>query len=270
MRAAGRSSRAALGWDGDGGGVVSGLVRQIRWVLVAVAVGGAVVMVAPAAQAACHAFTVSAEPAQVAEGGKVTVTVTRDAGVNPSQVDVSSVDVTAKGGEDYPAQKRTVSYTAETQQSFEIPVTDDAVSEGAETFRLHLSNPGGCAVNSNFSVGPDATVTILASDASGTTTTPTAAPTAPPTTRPPGSTTTADDTTTVPTSASPSAPAGETEDTSSTTTTLADEAGQALPSSESDDEDDGGGGLVAAAALAVAALGGAGYVLYRRRQSASG
>ena len=248
-------------------------MRRVRLPLLAVTVIAAVLMSAPSAEAACHAFTVGVEPAQVAEGGKVTVTVTRDAAVNPSQVDVSSVDVTAKGGEDYPAQKRTVSFTTDTRQSFEIPITDDPASEGDETFKLHLSNPGGCAVNPNFSVGPDATVTIQQSDGSGTTAAPatTVASTAAPASQPPGPRTTASNRTTVPTSAGTSAPAVGTETTASTTTTatsttLPRETDEAAASS---DDDGSAGVVVAAAVVALAALVGVGYLVYRRRRSTS-
>lgn len=241
-------------------------MRRLRALLVALAVVGALLMAAPRALAACHAFTVSANPAEVAEGGKVTVTVSRDAGLNPSQVDVSSVDVTATAGEDYPAVKRTISFATETQQSFELAVTDDSAAEGDETFKLHLSNPGGCAINPNFQLGPDATVTIPHNDASGTTPPPTAAPT----TRPPAMTTTSHGARTTPTSADPNPSAPGSETTSSTAANTATsplgEADQTLPATE----DDGGSGvgLAIAAVVAIVALGAAGYFLYRRRGTA--
>ena len=238
-------------------------------VAVALAVVGAAMFVAaPPALAACHAFTVRAEPARAAEGGKVTVTVTRDAGVNPSQIDVSTVDVTAKGGEDFPAVKRTVSFTTETQQSFDIPVTDDQATEGDETFRLHLSNPGGCAVNPNFTVGPDATVTIVANDATATTA---PSPGGATTSRPTTTATTTSSATTASTAVEAGIPTS-TEGTAATTTTTTeptasdDEALSPVGDDDDGEDDDGAGGLlIVAALLAAGAVGGAGYMLYRRR-----
>lgn len=133
----------------------------LLWLLVA----GPVVVPAPAVRAVCHSFTVQASPAQIGEGGTVTVTVNRDAGFAPSQVDVSTVDETARAGEDYTALQETVAFTTETERRFPIPITDDASAEGAETFRVHLSNPGGCPPNPNFVVGPDATVSISDNEA---------------------------------------------------------------------------------------------------------
>lgn len=121
------------------------------------------------AAAACHSFTVSASPAMVKEGGKVTVTVQRDSGVNPSQVRVSSIDETATGGNDFEKVDRTVSFTAETSQSFTVAIIQDTVAEPAEVFRLHLSDAAGCAVNPAFSLGPDFRVTIEDDDGPTTT-----------------------------------------------------------------------------------------------------
>jgi hypothetical protein len=218
------------------------------------------------ALAACHAFEVKAAPAQVAEGGKVTVTVSRDAAVNPSSVDVSSVDGSATGDVDYPAVNRTISFAGETEQSFEVPITDDPDAEGAESFRLRLSNPGGCAVNQNFQLGPDAPVTIEASDQPAATTAPPpttgeAAPTtATPTTAGGATTTTASEATSTTDATTTTVPR-------STTSTIAtDEAAAA-------DDDDGGSSalpfVIGALVLVAAAAGGIAYYLRRRRQAAT-
>jgi hypothetical protein len=71
--------------------------RTGRVLLGALAVG-AITVVAPArpAFAACHAFTVEVAPSTVTEGAAVRVTVSRDAGVAPSQIDFATDDRTAR------------------------------------------------------------------------------------------------------------------------------------------------------------------------------
>jgi hypothetical protein len=245
-------------------------MSRIRRLAVAsiVVVGAAVAWQQPAL-AACHAFEIAVSPASVAEGATVTVTVTRDAGINPSSIQVSSVDESAQAGSDYPAVQRTISFAGETRQTFTIVVTNDAVAEAAEAFRLHLSNPGGCPINSNFVIGADARVTIPANDAPPPTTAPPS--TAPPTTADAPTTTREATTTTV--GATTTAPArsttttGSTTTTEATTTTSSDEV--ALATSE-DDDDGGGAGAAIGALVAALALGGAGLLLYRRRSAPTG
>lgn len=228
---------------------------------------------APGAQAACHAFTVSAEPATVEEGGTVEVTVSRDGAVGTSQIDVETVDGSARGGADYAAvPRRTISFTNERSQTFPVPIHDDTEAEPAETFRLHLSNPDGCTVNPNFSVGPDATVTIAASDRSSATST-TAAPA--PTTRPRPTTSasaappdTASDTSAPSPTSAPAVTDTTAEDATETTglptTTEAEDDQIALAS----DEESGSGlgwMIVVAAVIALgAALGGGWWWTSRR------
>lgn len=121
---------------------------------------GMVVLTGTPAFAACHHFSVTANPASVTEGGTVTVTVSRDGAVGPSQVDIATVDGTAKAGRDYMALQRTVTFTTETSQKFAVTTLDDHARSGARHFRLHLSHPGGCTVNPNYVVDPDGTVTV--------------------------------------------------------------------------------------------------------------
>lgn len=240
-----------------------------------VAAGGLVVaalfvITSPPAFAACHAFTVKAAPARAAEGTSVTVTVSRDGAVNPSNVDVSSVDETATAGEDFTAVHRTISFTTDTEQSFAVPITDDAVSEGDETFRLHLSNPGGCTINQNFVLGPDATVTIAANDTSATT--------APPTSSAPSPTSRAPSTVaTAPSATAAAAPAAAgTSSTSEASASASTSAGNPTSSTAVDrelaasDQSDGGssGGVAVAATVAavvVVAAGLAAWFVRRRR-----
>lgn len=244
--------------------------RIWKLVVAATVVVGATVAWQQPALAACHAFEIAVSPATVAEGGTVTVTVTRDAGLNPSSIQVSSVDESAQAGSDYPAVQRTISFAGETQQTFTIAVTDDTAPEADEAFRLHLSNPGGCPVNTRFVIGPDARVIIAANDAPPPTTAPpsTAPPTTPvaPTTTRATTTTTAGETTTTPPSSTTTSVGSTTTTDAGTTTTSPDEV--ALAASE----DDGGGGAGAAIAALVAALAlaGAGLLLYRRRSAPTG
>lgn len=214
-------------------------------------------LTAPSAQAACHAFTVSASPATVDEGTSVRITVSRDGAVNPSSIKVSTIDGTASAGSDYTAINETVSFSSETTKTLTLRTTDDSTSEPAETLRVHLSDPAGCAVNPNFSVGPDAQVTIKASDASTTTaSTPTTTPSSTPTTvdRAADATTTTDsvvDDTAVTT----------TSDTTGTSTTAG-----ALDEIAAEDDDGGAPvGLIAAAVIALGVLAAGGLLLYQRR-----
>jgi hypothetical protein len=120
---------------------------------------------ATVALAACHHFSVSATPNRPSEGQTVTVTVSRDGAVGPSNIDISTVDETAKAGQDYTALHQTVSFTNETSQAFSVRILDDRLTgEPVQTFRLHLSNPGGCAVNPRFVVDPDVVVTLADDD----------------------------------------------------------------------------------------------------------
>lgn len=132
----------------------------IRSLVAAGVLAGTVALPARPALAACHSFTVAVDPATIGEGGAVTLTVRRDAAVAPSQVDVSTVDESARAAEDYERLERTISFTDETEQTLTLSTTDDDADEAIETFLVRLSNPGGCAVNPNFVLGPDARVRI--------------------------------------------------------------------------------------------------------------
>lgn len=236
--------------------------RVVRMVIVAGTMTvGLVLSFATPADAACHHFTVSASPNPVGEGKVLTVTVSRDANVAPSHVDVSSIDESAKAGQDYQALSRTVSFTNDIQQSFPISITSHTSSEPARTFRLHLSNPGGCAVNPNFVLDPDVRVTIAANGVPATT----AAPGVPRTT----ATTATGARTTVPTSsaATVSTALGTSSSSSQQVTTPTPSSTsatrQALPATKR-----GGGGsggaVIASVVVAGLVLAGGGYLLYRR------
>jgi hypothetical protein len=226
-------------------------------------VAASTVMALRPAMAACHAFTISANPSTVAEGGSVTVTVTRDAAVDDSSVKVTSVNGSAAAGQDFPAVDRTVSMTGSaTTQTFTVATINDTAPESTEMFSLHLSNGGGCAVNTNFQYGSDAPIQIQDNDAAPpppTAPAPAAPPTAPPTT-------VRATTTTVPATTTTTLVA-ETTTTSDTTTTTG-EVGLNADSAADSDEGGGGGGTAVLVLLALALVGGVGYVgymLYQRR-----
>lgn len=195
----------------------------------------------PGASAACHRFSTEVSPASVQEGGTVSVVVSRDNAAADSGIRVSTVNGSATGGSDFAALNQQVNFTgSETERSLQIQITDDQASEGAETFNVHLSAPTGCAVNPNFSVAADKTVTISASDAAAATTRPAAGVT--PTTAP---------------AATTSAPA-------STTTTAPDEPTET--ETGGDDEDDGGLPVVPIIILIFLLLVAGGVVVTRRNR----
>ncbi len=75
-------------------------------------------------------------------------------------VSYSSADLTAAAGIDYESASGTLTFGAGvTEQSFEVPILDDAAYEGPETIRLTLSNPGGGA-----SLGDPAQATVTVGD----------------------------------------------------------------------------------------------------------
>jgi hypothetical protein len=237
-------------------------MRRFACLAVAVLAGGFLTVIgAPPASAACHAFTVKAAPETANEGQTVTVTVTRDAAVNPSSVDVSSIDGTAKGGQDFPVVKRTIEFTAETSQTFTIVITDDADTEPDESFKLHLSNGAGCAINPDFHYGTDATVGIAANDAPNTTVP------ASPTSRPPASPTTTSRATPTTTAPGITAPEQTTSSSASTpaasTTTLRTE--DVAAASDDDDDSSSAGGVIAALVVLAAAAAVGVYLFLRRR-----
>jgi hypothetical protein len=132
------------------------------------------------AEAACHHFSIAATPNPVAEGAAVTVTVSRDGTVGGSHVDISTIEESAKAGVDFTAVSRTMNFTTEKELTLQVMTLDDhGTNEPVQAFRLHLSNPGGCA-NPNYVLDPDVQITISDVDSAPATATPaaTARPTA--------------------------------------------------------------------------------------------
>ncbi len=232
--------------------------RSVRVVLGAcVIAGGAALVTAGPATAACHIFTISAT--SVTEGAAVTVTVQRDNSVADSSIRVTSEDGTAKAPGDYAAVDKTVSFTGNsTQESFQVATVNDAAAEQAENFTLKMSNPGGCAVNPNFDFSDTATATINDNDQIAPAPTTTSKPIANPTTTKKPTTTTAGVTTTAAgVTTTTSAPSKTTLDSTTTSSTLDVELAS--------DDDDSPVMAIVLGLAALAALGAVGYVLYRRR-----
>ncbi|HEX6185118.1 MAG TPA: Calx-beta domain-containing protein [Pyrinomonadaceae bacterium] len=78
-------------------------------------------------------------------GGQVTVLVTRTLGTaGAAGVSYATADGTATAGEDYTPANGTLSFApGETTKSFTVPILNDVLDEGEETFQLTLSNPTG-------------------------------------------------------------------------------------------------------------------------------
>lgn len=139
--------------------------RTVTRMLVILSLAATMVLpLAGVAHAACHAFTVEADPSAPGEGQTVTVTIRRDADVQPSSVRVRTVDGTATGGSDYTPMDERVEFTEGTEQTRQIDVLDDDATEDSETFEIELSEGQGCEVNQSFSYD-SATVTIEDDDA---------------------------------------------------------------------------------------------------------
>jgi hypothetical protein len=214
-------------------------------------------MAAPPAHAACHNFQMKVTPTEPNEGSGITVVVTRDAGLSPSSVDISSVDGTAKAGQDFPPVKRTMSFGGpdDVSQSFTTDTTDDKAVEGNETFKLHLSNPQGCAVNPNYVVGPDVTITIVDNDSATTTT---ARPLTALTTSKAGTSTSRGATSTTSTTA------GGVPETLGLDTTTPTEQLAVQPANDRGSN----AGFIIGGVVALALAGGVGWLVYRSRRGA--
>ncbi len=89
------------------------------------------------------------------------VTLNR-AAAHEVSVDYATENGTATAGEDYTAASGTLTFAAgETSHTVRVPILDDAIDEGKETFVLRLSNPRGriCGGCTGRRRGPSATTT---------------------------------------------------------------------------------------------------------------
>ncbi len=76
-----------------------------------------------------------------------TVTVTLTSTASPVTVDWTTADGTALAGQDYAAASGTLSFAAgETSKTIEIDITNDALWEANESFRITLSNAAGAPI----------------------------------------------------------------------------------------------------------------------------
>jgi CSLREA domain-containing protein len=108
-----------------------------------------------------------AAPAYVVteNGGSAVVVVTRTGStVGPLTVGYATRDGSATAGGDYAATAGTLNFAAgEASQTLFVPIREDNLTEGNESFAIDLSNPGGAELGAVSK----ATVTIADNDAAG-------------------------------------------------------------------------------------------------------
>lgn len=256
-------------------------MRWSRGMLALGLVVAAVVVTAPRAGAACHIARFIETELTGAEGDRVLVAIERDGNVcgGESTVRYETVAGSAVPGEDYEHTEgiATFNLADDNLETFEVPIVDDAVAEGEETFTIRLSDGTGAITTT----GEDAVVTITADgDTSPPTEPVTTEPPAPTSTSStPSSTSTAPPTTSVPSTTAPSTTEDLATTSSTETTTSVDEPAStattgttgvdepvatsttALAAPDDPGDDDGGDGVVVLA-LVVVLLVAAGGVVY--------
>lgn len=81
-------------------------------------------------------------------GGSAALTVTRTGDPSPAvSVNYATANSTASAGSDYTAVSGTLNFgSGETTKTINVPIIDDGISEGSESFRVQLAAPGGGAV----------------------------------------------------------------------------------------------------------------------------
>lgn len=129
--------------------------------LVLTLAGAWLLMLAPAAHAACHiAGFVESEVETSESAGTVSLVVELQgrAGSCAGTVDVATVDGTAVAGEDYEAVTQTLTFEQDDDrvETVEVAILADGEADGGETFTVELSNPTGDITGT----GAPATVTI--------------------------------------------------------------------------------------------------------------
>ena len=136
-----------------GGGATLGALATV--------VVGVTDLQAPKLQFAASAYAVSES------AGSVTLEVRRvGPTTTPNTVEYRLTGVTATGGEDFDSTGGFLTFaTGATSRTITVPIVNDTVNEGAETFTVALVNPTGGAILGTPSV---ATVTINDDDPAGT------------------------------------------------------------------------------------------------------
>jgi hypothetical protein len=107
-------------------------------------------------------LALSADSYSIAEnGGSLGVQVDRSGASGSSfSVHVATLDGTAKAGQDYTAVSQDVTFApGETSKSVNVPISDDDLYEGPETFTVNLSDP-----SSGASLGSPSTATVTITD----------------------------------------------------------------------------------------------------------
>jgi len=87
--------------------------------------------------------------------GVATFTVSASSpGSFPATIDYSTADGTATAGNDYTADSGTLTFNpGETAKTISVPIIDDVIYEGPETFYLNLSNPVNAAISDDQGIG---------------------------------------------------------------------------------------------------------------------
>ena len=90
-------------------------------------------------------FQLSSPTYTVAENGaSITITVNRTGGTDPATVNYTTSNGSATAGADYTTTSGTLSFAAgQTSATFNVPILDDNLVEGSETFNVTLSAPTG-------------------------------------------------------------------------------------------------------------------------------
>ena len=98
---------------------------------------------------------VSVSDASAAEGDAVAFTVSLSAASSQQvTVEYATSDGTATAGEDYTATSGTLTFQAgDTTKTVSVPITDDTVDDGGETFTLTLGNASGAALGDAEATG---------------------------------------------------------------------------------------------------------------------
>lgn len=103
---------------------------------------------------AAGTFSILGTPAVSEGGGVAQVQVHRSGGTSGQvTVDFATSDGTAVSGSDYEAIAGTLTFeSGEYRRTISIPINDDSLIEGAESFRVSISNPtGGASIGTAFS-----------------------------------------------------------------------------------------------------------------------